>query len=86
MTDEINDDPVTAAIAALTTRDVNQRRAHALRTACHGLLEAQTSLAASGAIVADKSIVRVGALAMGIAWSLAYVAEIIHRMATVYGF
>jgi hypothetical protein len=85
MTDETND-PVTAAIAALTTRDVNQRRADALRTACHRLLEAQTSRPAPGAVVADESIVRVGAVAMGIAWCLAYVVEIIHRMATVYGF
>lgn len=86
MTDEISADPVTAAIAALTTRDVNQRRANALRMACHGVLEAQRSREASRPLVASNSIVRAGAVAMAIAWSVAYVVEIIHRMATVYGF
>ncbi len=86
MTDETHDDALTAAIAALPTRDVNQRRADGLRTACHRVLEAQTSRPSSGAIVADESSVRVGAVAMGIAWCLAYVVEIIHRVATVYGF
>lgn len=78
------DDELTAAIAALRTYDVSERRADRLRTRCHGLLQAQPRPTAPRGIPTGALLRRVIGPALGAAWSLAYLVEIIRRAAAVY--
>lgn len=75
-------DSVLASLAALRTRDVHGRRVERQRARCHALLRHRRS-AATGTRLSFRRVV---GPALGGAWCLAYLAEIIRRAATTYGF
>jgi hypothetical protein len=81
-----NDD-ILAAVASLRTPDVSLRRAHRLRRRCHALLQAQPGPKPSAAMVnmtKGTAFRRIIGPALGGAWCLAYLVEIVRRAATVY--
>jgi hypothetical protein len=84
--DEIENDPVFVAVAKLKTRDVNHRRADALRRRCHGLLPARTQQSGFAWIPNPKLFRESVAPAIVVVWCVAYLLEMIHRAAAVYGF
>ena len=84
--DDDPNDPVLASLATLRTRDVHERRADRLRARCHALLRARPRRNARAGMVNGSSFRRLIAPALGGAWCLAYVVEIIRRAAAVYGF
>jgi len=73
-----NDDTL-AAVASLRTPDVSQRRSRGLRRRCHALLQAHPKPKESPAVFQ-----RIIGPALGGAWCLAYLVEIIRRAAAVY--
>lgn len=75
--DHDTDDPVVDALASLRTRDVHARRADRQRARCHALLREPPR---------RPSFERVIGPALGGAWCLAYVVEIIRRAVAMYGF
>jgi len=81
-----SNDPVHAGLATLRTRDVHERRADRLRARCHALLRAQPRRSARAGKANGTSFRRLIGPALGGAWCLAYVVEIIRRAAAVYGF
>ena len=81
-----SNDPVLASLATLRTRDVHERRADRLRARCHALQRAQPRPNARAGLVNGPSLRRLIAPALGGAWCLAYVVEIIRRAAAAYGF
>jgi hypothetical protein len=79
-------DPVLASLATLRTRDVHERRADRLRARCHALLRARSRRNPRAGFVNGTAFRRLIAPALGGAWCLAYVVEIIRRAAAIYGF
>ena len=75
--DDDQNDPVAAAVASLRTYDVSERRAERLRRRCHARLQVQPG---------NDAFRRVIGPALGGAWCLAYLVEIIRRAAAIYGF
>jgi hypothetical protein len=84
--DEIENDPVFAALAKLKTHDLNRRRADTLRRRCHALLEARAHQSASPSETPHTLLRQSIAPALVVVWCLMYLLEIIHRAAGVYGF
>jgi hypothetical protein len=80
------DNPVVAAVASLKTYDVSSYQRERLRRRCHALLQAQPAKHASVRMLTGASFRRVIAPALGGAWCLAYLVEIIRRTATMHGF
>jgi hypothetical protein len=78
--------PVVAAVASLKTYDVSPYHTDRLRRRCHALLQAQPGQHESVRMVTAASFRRVIAPALGGAWCLAYLVEIIRRAATMHGF
>jgi hypothetical protein len=81
-----NDD-ILSAVASLRTPDVSQRRARRLRRRCHALLQARPGPKESAAVVKmmdGRAFQRVIGPALGGAWCLAYLVEIVRRAAAVY--
>jgi len=81
-----SNDPVLASLAILRTRDVHEWRADRLRARCHARLGAQSRRNPRAGLVNGSSFRRLIAPALGGAWCLAYVVEIIRRAAAAYGF
>jgi hypothetical protein len=81
--DELEDD-VLASLAALRTLDVSQRRSRHLRRRCHAMLQAQPSLERLSWMV-DGVFRRNVVPALGGAWCLAYLVEIVRCTAAIYG-
>jgi hypothetical protein len=79
-------DRLVAAIAGLRTYDVSQRHTHRLRSRCHVLLQAQPRRHLLAATVNGMRFRRVIGPALGGAWCLAYLVEIVRRAAWIYGF
>ena len=79
-----HDDDILAAVASLRTPDVSQRRARDLRRRCHAGLQGQPWPARSAAIMNGTAFRRIIGPALGGAWCLAYLVEIIRRAAAVY--
>jgi hypothetical protein len=73
------DDDILAAVASLRTPDVSERRARRLRRRCHARLQARPEPNKSAA-----AFQRIIGPALGGAWCLAYLVEIIRRAAAVY--
>jgi hypothetical protein len=79
------DDPVLAALARLRMRDVHERRADRLRVRCHELL-ARPARNETAAWASGSRFRRAIGPALGCAWCLAYLVEILRRAAAFYGF
>ena len=78
-------DQVLTAIASLKTYDVSRRHTTRLRHRCHARLRSErppgTSGARSEATIFERSI----GPALGGAWCLAYLVEIVRRAAGYFG-
>jgi len=84
--DDRPNDHVLAAVASLRMYDTSQRRADRLRRRCHALLEAQSGRNAPVSKPKGTAFRRIIGPALGGAWCLAYLVEIIRRAAAIYGF
>ena len=73
-----------AALASLRTRDVSRRHARRLRSRCHALLQPQATPETSAAMRNGTAFQRIIAPALGGAWCVAYLVEIVRRAAAVY--
>jgi hypothetical protein len=77
------DDRLLATVASLRTHDVSPRHTRVLRTRCHAVLRTPSRRnARTAAAIARRAI----GPALGTAWCLAYLVEIIRRAAAMYGF
>jgi hypothetical protein len=81
--DDGPDDRTLDAIASLPAYDVSGRHARRLRRRCHARLQTQARTPASA--MEDASMFRrVVGPALGGAWCLAYLVELLRRVAEVY--
>ena len=83
--EERQDDESLTAIAALRTYDVSRRGADRLRTRCHAVLQAQSRGHVPATRGSSTLFGRIIGPALGGAWCLAYLVEIVRRAAAVYG-
>ena len=83
--DDKQDDEVLASLASLPTRDVSQRRSRQLRRRCHAMLQAERSVERLSRMV-DGAFRRNVVPALGGAWCLAYLVEIVRYTAAIYGY
>lgn len=79
-------DSLFAAVATLTMRDVDERRANRLRSRCHNICDAQRRRHARDGTLHHLSFRRGVAPAAAGVWCVVYLAEIIRRAAEIYGF
>jgi hypothetical protein len=84
--DDGQNDHVLATIASLRPHDVSPRHTDRLRSRCHARLQAQAGRSARVGMVNGTPFRRVIGPALGGAWCLAYLVEIIRRAAAIYGF
>ena len=82
--DDGQDDDILAAVASLRTRDVSPRRAHRLRRRCHARLRTEPGPERPAAMTVATAFQRIIGPALGGAWCLAYLVEIVRRAAAVY--
>jgi hypothetical protein len=82
--DDGENDYTLAAVASLRTYDLSPRRTHRLRRRCHALLQTPPQRKTSVAMVIGATFRRIIAPALGGAWCLAYLVEIMRRAAAVY--
>ena len=81
--DERPNDRVLDVVASLRIHDVSERHVRRLRRRCHARLQSQARTAASA--MEDVSMFRrVVGPALGGAWCLAYLVELLRRVAEVY--
>jgi hypothetical protein len=79
------DDDFLASLGRLRTWDVSQRRSRQLRRRCHAMLQAEQSVERSSWMV-DGALRRHIVPALGCAWCLAYLVEIVRCTAAIYGY
>ena len=84
--DDKPDDDVLASLARLRTCDVSQRRSRQLRRRCHAMLQAEPPVKRLSWMVDEAPFRRVIVPALGGAWCLAYLVEIIRCTAAIYGY
>jgi hypothetical protein len=84
--DERRDDDVLASLAALRTCDVSERRSRHLRRRCHAVLQADTLSRRRPWTMSSAPFREVIVPALGGAWCLVYLVEIIRRAAAIYGY
>ena len=82
--DDGQNDDILAAMAALRPHDVSQRHAQRLRRRCHARLRTPPPPKAYAATGIGNACRRVIGPALGAAWSVAYLVEIVRRAAMVY--
>ena len=83
--DDNPDDEFLASLARLRTCDVSQRRSRQLRRQCHAMLQAEPSVERLSWMV-DGAFRQDIVPALGGAWCLAYLVEIIRCTAAIYGY
>ncbi len=86
MPDDVQTDPLLAALSELPTLDVNARRAQHLGARCRSALATPSRLAATTANAESAPWVLVAGPALLFVWCAIYVIEIARHAATVYGF
>ena len=84
--DDQPDDDVLASLARLRTCDVSQRRSRQLRRRCHAMLQAEPPVKRLSWMVDAAPFRRVIVPALGGAWCLAYLVEIVRCTAAIYGY
>ena len=84
--DDEPDDDVLASLARLRSCDVSQRRSRQLRRRCHAMLQAEPSVERWSWMVDVERFRREIVPALGGAWCLVYVVEIIRCTAAIYGY
>jgi hypothetical protein len=83
--DDQPDDDFVASLASLRSRDVSQRRSRQLRRRCHAVLRAEPPATRLSWMMDGSRFRRVIVPALGGAWCLAYLVEIIRFTAAIYG-
>ena len=83
--DDEPDDDVLASLARLRSYDVSQRRSRQLRRRCHAMLQAEPSVERWSWMVDVAPFRREIVPALGGAWCLAYLVEIVRCTAAIYG-
>ena len=83
--DDKPDDEVLASLARLCTRDVSQRRSRQLRRRCHAMLQAEPSVERLSWMM-DGAFRRDIVAALGGAWCLAYLVEMVRFTAAISGY
>jgi len=83
--DDRPDDDVLASVARLRRCDVSQRRSRQLRRRCHAVLQAEPPPMRRPWLVEGGAVRRIIIPALGGAWCLAYLVEII-RCTAMYGY
>lgn len=81
--DDTLDDDVLASVARLRTCDVSPHRSRQLRRRCHAVLQAEPA-GKSSWMMDPPQVGRVIVQALGGAWCLAYLVEIIRGTAAIY--
>ena len=84
--DHNSDGNVLASLARLRGCDISERRSRHLRRRCHAILQPQPPAKKSSWMMDGARFRRVLVPALGGAWCLAYLVEIIRRTAAVYGY
>jgi hypothetical protein len=84
--DEEPDDDVLASLTRLRRCDVSQHRSRQLRCRCHAVLQAEPPPKRLPWMVDGARFRRVIVPALGGAWCLAYLVEIIRCTAAMYGY
>jgi hypothetical protein len=84
--DDTPDDDFLASLANLRACDVSGRRSRQLRQRCHGMMRAEPPVKRWFGMVDEAPVRRVVVPALGGAWCLAYLVEIIRYAAAVYGY
>jgi hypothetical protein len=84
--DDDENDEILTSLARLRTCDVSQRRARQLRRRCHAMLQGEPVAKRSSWMVEGALLRRVVVPALGGAWCLAYLVEIIRCTAAIYGY
>ena len=84
--DDKPDDDFLAGLARLPTHDVSQRRSRQLRRRCHAMLQAEPPVKNLSGTVDQALFRRVIVPALGGAWCLAYLLEIIRCAAAIYSY
>jgi hypothetical protein len=82
--DDKPDGDVLASLARLRTCDVSQRRSRQLRRRCHGMLQSERSVDRLSWMVDGAPFRRNIVPALGGAWCLAYVVEIVRCTVAIY--
>ena len=80
------DDDVLTSLAKLRACDVSQRRSRQLRRRCHAMLQAEPPAKRWSWMLDGAPFRRVIVPALGGAWCLAYLVEIVRRTAAIYGY
>ena len=83
--DDTPDDDLLASVARLRSCDVSQRRSRQLRRRCHAVLQGDLPPMRRPWLVEGARFRRVIIPALGGAWCLAYLVEII-RCTAMYGY
>ena len=82
--DDGQHDDILAAVASLKTSDVSQRHARRLRSRCHTLLQAEPAPKRPARTLIGTAFQRIIGPALGAAWCLAYLLEIMRRAAAFF--
>lgn len=82
--DDRRDGDTRAVLASLAAHDVSPHRTRQLRRRCHAVLQPQPPADTSTAVRKDETLVRIVAPALGGAWCLAYLVEIVRRAAVYF--
>jgi hypothetical protein len=77
---------MTDDLDGLRTYDVSQRRSRQLRRRCHAILQPESPPRRSPWMMEGALFQRVIVPALGGAWCLAYLVEIVRRTAAFYGY
>jgi hypothetical protein len=80
------DDDFLAGVVKLPSYDVSPRRSRHLRRRCHVMLQAEPPAKTSPWMVVGAPFRGIIVPALGGAWCLAYLVEIIRRTAAIYSY
>jgi hypothetical protein len=82
--DDEQDADFLTSLSSLRRCDVSHSRARQLRRRCHAILQTEPPAKGSARMMDPASFRRVAVPALGAAWCLAYLAEIIRCTAAIY--
>ena len=82
--DDGQNDEILDAVASLRTFDVSQRHARRLRHRYHARLQVHPGTERPAVVLMGTAFQRVIGPALGAAWCLAYLLEIMHRAAALF--
>jgi len=83
--DDDGNDHVLAAVASLKPYDVSRRHASRLRRRCHARLRTPLRPETSAAMAQVTAFERIIGPALGVAWCLLYLVEVMRRAAVYFG-